>query len=724
MIKEKYKWYISITSMIVAVILIFSLVVNNKGIEKSSIAQKTLSTVLDEDSITNIDIDINESDWNWLIENAINEEFRSCNITINGETFYNVGIRPKGNTSLTSVASDDTTDRYSFKIKFDKYVDGQTYHGLESIVLNNIIQDSTYMKEYITYDLYESLGVATPEMSYSNITVNNENWGLYLAIEVIDERYLENNFGTNEGNLYKPETMGVNNAGGNGGGNQGGNPPNGGERPTGPPPDMENNQDNMTMPSQGMEQNTNAKDTENAQQNLENMPQMQGMQMPEAQENISTNVERNVSQEVNTVNEKIKENASNNENINNEMPQMGGGKMGGRAVEGADFVYIDDNISSYSIVRESAVLKRTTDTDFKKVINMFKNLNDGTNLEDVLDVEEVLKYFAVNTFVINLDSYSGAMYHNYYLYEKDGKCHILPWDLNLSFGGFGARGGNGGDQGNASGGSSIINFPIDNPVSGDLSSMPLIGKLLEVDEYKEMYHTYLKQIGDEYFNSGYYENLVNKIDNLISSYVENDPTAFCTYEEYKASIPEMIKFGEDRTKSVLAQLNGEQPSTTYGTIESTVNMTALGDMGGGKGMPGNKTNNATQNTEQKVSAEITNKDNVENTQVTNENINKEVPNVINQDNTNANISNEDMMQQKQENTTEVNNENPNNQVNETEVNTNNKSKSAGNNMHRPDFQQNDNSEQNKKYLLLLAGLVILSGASLLFVSKFKRKKFK
>ncbi|MBN1053804.1 spore coat protein CotH [Clostridium botulinum] len=709
MIKEKHKWYISITSMILAVIFIFSLVVNN---ETSSIAQKKLSTVLDKESITNIDIDIEENDWNWLIENALNEEFRSCNITINGETFYNVGIRPKGNTSLTSVASDDTTDRYSFKIKFDKYVDGQTYHGLESIVLNNIIQDSTYMKEYITYDLYESLGVATPEMSYSNITVNNENWGLYLAIEVIDERYLENNFGSNEGNLYKPETMGVN----NGGGNQGGNPPNGGERPTGLQPGVENNQGNMTIPSQGgqeTQQNINDKNISNTQQDLENVSEMK---MPTGQEKINATAEKNTSQDDNISNKEI---TKLNETTNNEMPQMGGNKMGGRAVEGADFVYIDDNVSSYSIVRESAVLKRTTDADFEKVINMFKNLNEGTNLEEVLDVEEVLKYFAVNTFVINLDSYSGAMYHNYYLYEKDGKCQMLPWDLNLSFGGFGARGGNGGNQGNASSESSVINFPIDNPVSGDLSSMPLIGKLLEVDEYKEMYHSYLKQIADEYFNNGYYENLVNKIDNLISSYVENDPTAFCTYDEYKNSIPEMIKFGEDRTKSVLAQLNGEQPSTTYGTIESKVNMTALGDMGGGKGMQGNKTNNVTQNTEQKFSTEITNKDNVENTQVTNENFNKEVPNVINQDNTNANSSNQDTIKQNESNDITKTNENT-----KTEQNINNESNNSQNNMHKQDFQHVDNGEQNKSYLLILGGLVVLSGLSLLFVSRFKRKKLK
>ena len=45
----------------------------------------------------------------------------------------------------------------------------------------------------------------------------------------------------------------------------------------------------------------------------------------------------------------------------------------------------------------------------------------------------------------------------------------------------------------------------------------------------------------------------------------------------------MITFGEDRTKSILAQLNGEQSSTTYGNIESTINTSALSSkIGDGK----------------------------------------------------------------------------------------------------------------------------------------------
>ena len=518
MIKEKHKQYISIISIMLAIILLLSLVyINNKNKSKVAIEniQTTLETVLDKDSITEVNIEIDEADWKWLIENAAKEEFRSANITINGETFYNVGIRPKGNSSLKNVSNSNSPKRYSFKIKFDEYVDGQTYNGMESIVLNNIIQDNTYMKEYIAYDLYNFLGVATPEMSYSNVKVNNQTWGLYLALEVIDERYLENNFGTSEGNLYKPEPMdgGAKN-------NEDINPPvrdkNNKVTEIDGPPDM--------------------KDKANGEFNPDNIAAMK----------------------------------------NKDFGQGGfrGNPGAGRNANGADFVYIDNQVSSYSTVRESAVFKSTTDEDFKRVINMYKNLNEGTNLEEVLDVNEVLKYFAVNTFLINLDSYSGGMYHNYYLYENDGQSQILPWDLNLSFGGFLARG-------DGSGSINIINFPIDNPVSGNLENMPLIGKILEVDEYKELYHSYLKQIAEEYFKSGYYASLIKKVDTLINSYVKEDPTAFCTYEEYETAVDEMIKFGEDRTKSVLAQLNGEQPSTTYGNLTSSVNMAALGNMGAG-----------------------------------------------------------------------------------------------------------------------------------------------
>ena len=654
MIKEKYRWYISIISITLAVILSVGIIISSNMVNtknKTVVVEKTLSEVLDKDSITDISIDIDESDWEWLLENATDEEYRSCNITINGTTYYNVGIRPKGNTSLTNVASDDTTDRYSFKIKFNEYIDGQTFNGMKSIVLNNIIQDNTYMKEYITYDLFSSMGIATPEMSYSNITINNELWGLYLAIEVIDERYLENNFGTTDGHLYKPETMGVNNKG------AGGNPPDmkegmkgRGGMPGGAPPDMQN---------QGG----------NPQENNEKQPGQQGNQPAD-----------NLETEENSGNQ-----AENNQehNMNDKGGNKAGGILGmGRATEGADFIYIDDDVSSYSIVRDSAVFKRTTDDDFKRVINMYKNLNDGTNLEEVLDVEEVLKYFAVNTFVINLDSYSGAMYHNYYLYENNGQCQILPWDLNLSFAGYGAnKGGMGQDQNSLQG--SMINFPIDNPVLGSLENMPLIGKLLEVDEYKELYHNYLQQIADEYFNSGYYESLVNKLNNMIGNYVKEDPTAFCTYDEYKTAVNEMINFGKDRTVSVVAQLNGKQPSTTYGNIESNVNISALGDMGSRLKNMNEKHNKGNNN------QPTMNEENAENTTLT------------------AAPKSEEL----------------NGQIEISDRSGEIKTEGFENINAEGRLIQEQQQSNNKYYYIMLGGITVFGVFSVLAVSKFNRKKY-
>lgn len=548
MIDEKHSRYISILSMGLAIIFIVVLVFIKPSIAANKGIGSNISTVLDKDAVTEINIDIDEEDWDWLIENAINEEYRSANITINGQTYYNVGIRPKGNTTLTQVASDPTTDRFSFKIDFDQYIDNQTYNGIESIVLNNIMFDKTYMKEYLSYEMFDFLEVATPEYSYSNIKVNNEDWGLYLAIEVVDERLIEKELGSIGGNLYKPESMGV-------GGGGAGNLPNGNMQK----PVFEENKNNQQI-----------KEIPN-----EDMPPVSGasVTIPEGSQGESDVTGNNPKKPIEP-------------QANNEPNQMPGrdfegaanpGKGGfGKNSGGSDLVYNGDELENYSTIAEGAVYKDTDDKDLEKVVEMIKNLNEGTNLEDYLDVENILKYFAVNTFLVNLDSYSGGMYHNYYLYENNGKFTIIPWDLNLSFGAH-----------NVKSAEEAINFPIDSPVTGTLENSPLIGKLLEVEEYKEMYHSYLEKIVNEYISSGVFNERVNKVYNLIDDYVKMDKTAFYTYEEFKSSIPEILIFAEDRATSIEEQMLGNQPSETYGNISTTLNLEALGTMNMGNKGNGN-----------------------------------------------------------------------------------------------------------------------------------------
>lgn len=173
------------------------------------IAQEYETALFDTSSILSVNIQMDEADWNDMLENAMAETYYQCNVEVNGTMFYQVGIRPKGNTSLSAIANDDTTDRYSFKLEFDHYVDGQTCFGLDKLILNNNYADATNMKEALIYDMYQYLGADASLYNYAKLSVNGEYWGVYLALEAVEDSFLLRNYGVQDGELYKPDSMNI-----------------------------------------------------------------------------------------------------------------------------------------------------------------------------------------------------------------------------------------------------------------------------------------------------------------------------------------------------------------------------------------------------------------------------------------------------------------------------------------------------------------------------------
>ncbi len=525
-INSKYLNIVTAVFVVLAVLLVCVLMYNPGliGIQSAGAHPDYEDKIFDRSMITSINIDMSEENWTAMLENPLAEEFYMANITLNGETFYSVGIRTKGMTSLSQVAGSDS-DRYSFKLKADKYVDGQTFFGLEEFVINNMYQDPSYMKEYLSYDMMTYMGVTSPLFNFAEITINNESWGLYLAIEVMEEDFATRVYGSSFGQLYKPETMNM------GGGNFGGEMP---------------GRDGQMMPLR----------------DRQDFPAPGGTAMEIAADDTFAEEDRAVI-------------AAAMAEAGNMRQNFGGTEAGG----GADLIYTDDNVSSYSQIFENAVFSNVKNSDFNRVITALKYLNAGEELETYVDVDHTLRYFAVNTAVVNLDSYVSSMKHNYYLYEKNGQITILPWDYNLAFGAF--------QSGTAS---STVNFPVDTPVSGvSMEDRPLIGVLLAEEEYTDLYHEYLQEIVDGYFNSGYYDSKITELDALIGDSVKNDRTAFFNYDEYAAAVEALRIFGELRAESIQGQLDGTVPSTTEGQTAdpeslvdaSALNMSALGGMGGG-----------------------------------------------------------------------------------------------------------------------------------------------
>ncbi|MBC3899812.1 spore coat protein CotH [Acetobacterium malicum] len=496
-----------------------------------------VTTLFDDTVVHTIDIEIAEADWNSLQENAAAEEYQLCAVTVDGEKLDNVAIRPKGNSSLSSVVSSDS-ERYSFKIDFDKYSDGLTYHGLDKLNLNNIISDNTYLKEYLSYDMMAYMGVAAPLASFVKVSVNGEYFGLYLAVEGVEEAFAERNYGSDEGNIYKPDSMQI-----------GGDNEMGGDKP-----DMTN------MPE------------------LSQMPDMN--QVPD-------------------------------QSSMPDFSQMG--NMGGASGNDVALIYSDDELSIYENIWQGAVFD-VTSSDKERLINSIKQLNAGENLEEVVDVEAVLKYFVVHNFVDNYDSYTGSMKHNYYLREEDGQLSMIAWDYNLAFCNFSGGGMGGGTKTTTAStdeATTLLNYPIDTPVSGTtMDERPLLNELLSNEEYLEQYHQYFQGFIAGYFESGQCTATIDQATALISDYVKDDPTAFCTYEEYQAGVAVLEQFCTLRAESISGQLNGTIPATTEGQAAdptalldgSSLNISALGSSMGG-GMDKNRITPTGQGTDQTASSD-------------------------------------------------------------------------------------------------------------------------
>ncbi|HEZ7988782.1 MAG TPA: CotH kinase family protein [Ruminococcus sp.] len=470
---------------------------SNKKEETEQVKAETLSyenKLFDTSYVHTINVEIADDDWEDLKANPTQKTKYQVDITIDGETINDVSFSTKGNTSLSSVSSDSDSDRYSFKVNFGKYVENQTYYGLNKLNLNNIYADATDMKDYISYKIFDEAGVDSPLVSYVDIQINGEEFGLYLAIEDISESYL-NRTNDGEGELYKPETSSLANMGGGKGNIQ-------------PPSDME-------MPD-GMEFPNDIQAPDNA-DSSENMERPNDMKMP-----------------------------------------GGNGFPNGDMFSddnGASLKYTDDEVSSYSDIFDNTITN-SDEEDWNKVIAALKSLSED-DAESAVDTDEVIRYFAAHNFVLNYDSYTGNMLHNYFLYENDGKLSLLPWDYNLAFGTFSG----GGEMGNGENATALINTGIDSPLSGaDEADRPFWEFIASDEDYLEQYHKVYDELISSFFESGKFESELERVYNMIRPYVEKDTSAFYTVDEFDDAYETLNKFCLLRAESIRKQLSGELAS--------------------------------------------------------------------------------------------------------------------------------------------------------------------
>ena len=141
--------------------------------------------------VSNINLTLPQQSVDTLNNDPFTKVYQAANIRITTAdgvitTLNNIGVRLKGQASRTNLFG-----KAPLKLKFDAFVKGQKFMGLTRMTLNSMIQDPSFIREDTAYRIYRAMGLVAPRTTYSWVTLNNADFGLYMNVESIDAQMLK-----------------------------------------------------------------------------------------------------------------------------------------------------------------------------------------------------------------------------------------------------------------------------------------------------------------------------------------------------------------------------------------------------------------------------------------------------------------------------------------------------------------------------------------------------
>ncbi len=418
------------------------------------------------DRVATVRIVLPEEDWNALKMNSYAQYYYKADFWFDDELVPDVGLRAKGNASLQETVR-WFSQRFPLCVDFNLLNPERTFHGIKKLHFNNGWSDPTFIRDVISYEIFAEMGVPSPRASIVDLYVNNHHLGVYTMAEAVDTSFLARYFKNTSGNLYKPEVMSAR-------------------------LDWTEEDAYKSFMTFGMPMPKPPESDTTLEQNIGGGRLMDILRALDAEETIA---------------------ALHAGNTTMMMPAMPS-----NFIEGAGLKTNQNNPDYSGLFKLLDVLNNEPDATFPQEI------------EQVLDVDEALRFFAVSAGIVHLDNYIGIG-HNTYMYEVDGKFSLIPWDLNMAFGTFNAGIRKDG----------IINYYIDEPTSGPMNRFPLVDRLLSYPPYLEKYHQYMQELLDGPFALDVILPRIDQLVELIRPYVKADTEAFYSYQDFERCLTEDLR---------------------------------------------------------------------------------------------------------------------------------------------------------------------------------------
>lgn len=213
----------------------------------SSDASPNYSIVFPQDKVNRIDIVIDSDDWQFMLDDLTENigpfgsgkgmskspvfasyeydgpppppvfftpVFVTCSLFFEGREWYNVGVRFKGNSSLRHTWQIGLM-KLALRFDFDEFEDDypeikdQRFYGFQKLSFSNNFKDRSFLHEKIAADIFRDAGLKAPRTAYYRVNIDYGNgpiyFGLYTAVEIVEDTMLNDQFGSSTGNCYKPE---------------------------------------------------------------------------------------------------------------------------------------------------------------------------------------------------------------------------------------------------------------------------------------------------------------------------------------------------------------------------------------------------------------------------------------------------------------------------------------------------------------------------------------
>jgi len=152
--------------------------------------------LFDRARVHEVRITMAAADWAQLRATYLQNTNYDATLTFDGETVANSSIRSRGSGTRNGV-------KPGLRVDFNRKVKTQTFRGFKTLVLDNMYNDPSLLREQLAFAVFGEMGITVPREAFARLTVNGEYWGLYAIVEPVDKIFVTRHVDGGQGNLFE-----------------------------------------------------------------------------------------------------------------------------------------------------------------------------------------------------------------------------------------------------------------------------------------------------------------------------------------------------------------------------------------------------------------------------------------------------------------------------------------------------------------------------------------